>query len=67
VVNRSWRWEREKDRGNDPARKELVASCKLLWQLVYRGMITYAIVMMVLKTSSMKSPDHMLANEDIMI
>jgi hypothetical protein len=67
VVNRSCRWEREKERGKEPARKDLVESCEFLWQLVYRGMLAYAIVIIVLKTSSMKSPDHMLADEIIMI
>jgi hypothetical protein len=58
VTMRSWRCDRDSDRGKIPARKELELSVDYMCG-VRRGE-THAMAMRVLRVSSIKSPSHMV-------
>lgn len=57
---RSCRDERVNESGRMPATKELVMSAAILGGLLLEKSRAYAIAIIVLKVSSMKSPSHML-------
>ena len=57
-MTRSCRWESENDRGREPARNELVFS--ISHKPIQSSRETYAIVIRLLKPSSINRPSHMV-------